>query len=389
MKTWLETTLEALQHDNRLRTLTPLNPMSATESKSGGRHLRLFSSNDYLGLSSHPKVIEAVTTAVQTGGMGSRGASLICGYSSAHEALEFRLASLKKTEAALLMPSGYQANIGLLSALGCRDSTIFSDQLNHASIIDGCRLSRAQVQVFRHGDLNDLEQRLRACQSRKKIVVTDEVFSMDGDRAPLVQIAELKDRYPFIWVTDSAHSTGIYGENGAGLAEAAGVAHRIDFQVGTLSKALGAQGGFVACDSQSRRWLLNSARSFIFSTALPTPIVAAASAAHDVMTTDPAIHTHLWDRVTQLAKYLRVAPQGPIFPLIIGSESDALFASAYLNEAGFHVPAIRPPTVAEGTCRLRITVSAAHRKGDVSEFFEAMAEMMARIKRSTLDPNRP
>ena len=389
MTTWLETSLDALRKQNRLRSLTPLHRITTIQSKSNGGQLRLFSSNDYLGLSNHSKVIEAVETAVKNGGMGARGASLICGYAPAHEALEAKLASLKQAESALLMPSGYQANVGLLSALGCAETTIFSDALNHASIIDGCRLSRAKIQIYQHRDLEDLEQKLKACTGQKKVVVTDEVFSMDGHRAPLVQLARLRERYGFIWVTDSAHSTGIYGHQGAGLAEAAGVADQIDFQVGTLSKTFGSQGGFVACTKPAREWLLNSARSFIFSTALPTPIVAAASAAYEVMTTDSEVHIRLWDRVTQLAKALRRPPTGPIFPIIIGTESAVLAAADHLHQAGFHVPAIRPPTVADGTCRLRITVSAAHSKTDVEALLDAMTAIMPSIQRSTLDPIRP
>ena len=372
MKRWLDEALSRLQDENRCRTLHAIERIDGVQVRRGNRTLRLFSSNDYLGLSWHPQVRAAAAQAAQQFGMGPRGAALICGYTTAHEALEFELAKMKGCEAALLMPSGYQANVGLLSALGGEDATIFSDALNHASIIDGCRLSKAKVVVYAHCDLNDLEQKLKVCDSKRRIVVTDEVFSMDGDRAPLVQLANLRDRYGFIWVTDSAHSTGVYGHRGAGLPEAAGVTSEIDFQVGTLSKALGAQGGFVATSTKARDWLLNSARAFVFSTALPGPVIAAAHTALSTMTNDQGIHDDLWNRVTQLAKWLRIPPTGPIFPIILGSETRALQAATALDAAGFHVPAIRPPTVPEGTCRLRVTVSAAHASSDVSALIKAL-----------------
>ena len=315
--------------------------------------------------------------ALRERGMGIRSASLISGYSELHDALENEIAQLKGQEAALVMSSGYQANVGLLSAIGTADTTIFSDALNHASVIDGCRLSKARVQIYRHRDMEHLEGLLKRCKAKRRVVVTDEVFSMDGHRAPLVQLTALRARYGFILITDSAHSTGIYGNDGAGLCDAAGVADAVDFQVGTLSKSLGSHGGFVACSSKARDWLLNTARAYIFSTALPVPCVGAALAAVKVMRTDPGPNQTLWTHITTLTKALRRPPTGPIIPIIIGQESATLEAASRLQEGGLHVPAIRPPTVPPDTCRLRLSLSAAHTKADIQHLIKALQESPA------------
>ncbi|MEE2756301.1 MAG: aminotransferase class I/II-fold pyridoxal phosphate-dependent enzyme, partial [Myxococcota bacterium] len=230
----------------------------------------------------------------------------------------------------------------------------------------------SETKVFKHRDMNHLESLLKAESRSRKIVVTDEVFSMDGVRAPLVELAALKAKYPFILVTDSAHSTGIYGDFGSGLVNAAGVTDDVDFQVGTLSKALASHGGFVSCSERNRAWLLNSARAFIFSTALPVPNVVAATAAIEIMGNDEDVRARLWNRITELAKLMRQAPTGPIFPVIVGDEATVLKQAASLYAKGFHVPAIRPPTVPEGTCRLRITLSAAHQRSEINALYKAM-----------------
>ncbi len=254
MSDWAQRALAALAREDRLRRLRPVTPEGPCRVHFEGRTIRLFSSNDYLGLSAHPAVRRALADAAERHGVGPRGAALICGFTDAHRALEETLARLKGTEAALVFPTGYQANLALLSALGTADTTLFSDALNHASIIDGCRLSRASVKIYRHRDLNHLERQLRETEGRK-IVVTDEIFSMDGVGAPMSGIAALKARYDFTLVTDSAHSTLVYGPNGAGWAAACGISDAVDFQVGTLSKAVGGHGGFVACSRAHREWL--------------------------------------------------------------------------------------------------------------------------------------
>ena len=384
MSEWAQRALSALDEANRRRRLRPLTPDGPCRVRFEGRTIRLFSANDYLGLSVHPAVRAGLVEAAEQFGVGPRGAALICGFTDEHLALEDTLARLKGTQAALVFPTGYQANVSLLSALGTADATIFSDALNHASIIDGCRLSRARVHVYRHRDVNDLESHLKATKGRK-IVVTDEIFSMDGVGAPLAEIAALKAQYDFTLVTDSAHSTLIYGPNGAGWTAACGVSEAVDFQVGTLSKAVGAHGGFVACGSADREWLLNTGRGFIFSTALPLPIARAARIGIETALDTPSIRQSLWDRVNQVKETLAQLETpalttssvvGPIVPVMMGADSAALEASARLLEAGFHVPAIRPPTVPPNTSRLRIALSAAHSSDDVDDLMNALRERL-------------
>jgi len=368
---WIKEGLDSLTLENRLREVRAVERVGAMSVRLAGRTVRLFSSNDYLGLSAHPEVRRAAAEAASTHGMGPRGASLICGHTPLHDALESALASLKGTEAALLFPTGYQANVGLLSAIADEETTIFSDALNHASIIDGCRLSRAQVVVFEHNHVADLAEKLSACQSRRRVVVNEEIFSMDGDAAPLREIAQLKEEQGFTWVTDSAHSTLVYGPNGGGVAEHVGVTNLIDYQVGTMSKALGTQGGFVATSAAQRAWLLNNARSFIFSTALAVPLVAAAIAAIDAAR-DGVLKARLWAHVERLGRALGRELEGPIVPVIVGSEAKALARAAQLLNAGIHAPAIRPPTVPPNTCRIRITLSAAHSEEDLDSLIAAV-----------------
>jgi 8-amino-7-oxononanoate synthase len=364
-----------LEADGRLRDLRPVGAIDAVTVRWNGRPVKLFSSNDYLGLSAHPEVRQAAAAAAADVGMGPRGAALVCGHTTEHEALEQELATLKGTGGALLFPTGFQANLAVLSALGGPDTTFFSDRLNHASIIDGCRLGRpAGVEVYRHRDVADLASRLSACTTPQKVIVSDSVFSMEGDAAPLTALADLAEEHQATLVIDEAHATLVRGPGGSGLAAELGVSHRVHFQVGTLSKAFGAQGGFVATDPDRRRWLLNVARPYIFTTALPVPIVVAARTALAVATRDDALREALADRTAQLATLLGSGGSCPIFPVIVGDNARAVAWSLRLLEAGFHVPAIRPPTVPDGTARLRIALSAAHRPADIDALGQALRE---------------
>lgn len=304
--------------------------------------------------------------------MGPRGAALICGYTDEHAALEADLAALKQTEAALLFPTGFMANLAALSALGAADAHIFSDELNHASIVDGCRLARARVDVFRHADVAHLESLVRASTAARKIVVTDTVFSMEGDLAPLAELVELRRRYGFTLVTDEAHATLVLGRRGGGLSEALGLGEEVDVQVGTLSKAVGALGGYVATSGRMRQLLLNTARSYIFTTALPAPVVAAARAAIGVAAAEPELRASMWARADELGAALGRRLESPIAPIVVGDEGRAVAASRALLERGFHVTAIRPPTVPPGGSRLRVTVSAAHTASDVADLAAAL-----------------
>ncbi|MFT7623844.1 MAG: 8-amino-7-oxononanoate synthase [Myxococcota bacterium] len=372
---WTDEALAALTAADRMRTLLPVTPLSPVLVGVDGRDVRLFSSNDYLGLAQHPTVRAAAAKAAAERGMGTRGSPLICGYTDEHQALEGELSQLKGAEATLVFPTGHAANTGLLGALGGPVVEIFSDRLNHASIVDGCRLARSQVRIYRHNDVDHLESLLSRSQAARRIVVTDAVFSMDGDVAPLAEIVELKQRHDFILVVDEAHSTLVLGPNGAGLATQLGVSDAVDFSVGTLSKAFGALGGFVSCSERRRSWLLNTARSYIFSTALPIVAVAAARAALDLAQRDPGLRETLWERVRQLAAVLGCPPTTPIFPLLLGEESRAVEAGRALLSAGFHVTAIRPPTVPQGTSRLRVALSAAHTADDVDALVGALNEL--------------
>ena len=382
----------------------PPSSSSAFEGAAGGsRALVGFAGNDYLGLAGHPDVRRAAAAAAARFGMGSRGSPLVCGHSTLHERLERELAALKGAEAAALFPSGFAANTGVLAALAGRpDAAVFSDALNHASIVDGCRLAArggADVRVFRHLDLADLERRLEGCDRPLKLVVTDSVFSMDGDLADLRGLAQLRARHGFLLMVDDAHGTLVLGGGaGGGAAQAAGVESDVDLAVGTLSKAFGAQGGFVACSALLKRLLVSRARPYIFSTALPLPSVAAALAALGVARREgPARRARLARNVRVLREALgTLAPEGalgnagagagggalewrdsPIVPVVVGSEETALSAAAGLRARGFHVPAIRPPTVAPGTCRLRVTLSAAHSEGEVRALAEALRDALS------------
>lgn len=360
--------------NGRRRSLVPVAPRSPVHVDVGGRAVRLFSSNDYLGLSHHPRVREAVASAAHEFGMGPRGASLICGYTTEHEALEEDLATLAGTESALLFPSGFAANLGVVSALGRDGAAVFSDELNHASIIDGCRLARAAVHVYRHADVEHLHELLSSSRASRRIVVTETVFSMDGDVAPLVELAAVCDRHGAIFVVDESHATLVFGKRGSGIAEDKGVAERVDLHIGTLSKAIGSQGGFVATSERMREYLLNVARAYVFTTSPTLPVVAAARAALRVAREEPELRARLWERVGELAVGLGRALASPIAPIVAGAEERAVAASRSLLERGFHVTAIRPPTVPVGESRLRITVSAAHSRRDVSELVSALRE---------------
>lgn len=389
MSDWLD---EQLQRTDRLglrRQLRALQPVSPVEARIGGHHVVLFSTNDYLGLSGHPRVVERAAAMTEQLGLGPRGAALVCGYTELHRELEEALAGFKGTEAALLFPTGYMTNLGILQALGGRDAAIFSDALNHASIVDGGRLSRSAVHVYRHCDLNQLEDLVRASEAPRKIIVTDALFSMDGDPAPLDGIVEIKEKHGCLLVVDEAHSTLVCGKAGKGLAEHFGVADSVDVQMGTLSKAFGSLGGYVAVSQKLKDYFLNRARSFIFTTALPVPAVAAALAALDTFRSEPEIRMRLWGYIESFQQGVfhghfqkepeaaRRAVPSPIFPVVVGQAEASVRLSERLFRRGYHVPAIRPPTVPYGTSRLRISLSAAHDQGHLDGLATALAEEFA------------
>ncbi|GLC45878.1 hypothetical protein PLESTM_001796000 [Pleodorina starrii] len=363
--------------------------------------LRLFSLNDYLGLASHPEVAQAAARVALRAGMGPRSSALVAGYTHSHRQLEEGLAALKGTQDCLLFPTGFAANLAIMTSLsyaapaavatagasgsgssssGSSSSSglaIYSDELNHASIIDGARLASrggggdngaVQLHVYRHNDLAHLEELLAATPAGvRRLVVTDSLFSMDGDFADLRGLVALRRRQPFLLAVDEAHATLVCGEGGGGAAEALGVGHEVDLHVGTLSKAFGALGGFVACSSHFKSLLLNRGRALVYSTSLPLPTVEAAAAALRVSQRESWRRAHVWSLVRRLGEGLGVPALSPVVPLVVGPEGPTLDLSSRLLRAGLHVPAIRPPTVPAGTCRLRVSLSAAHSYDDVDE----------------------
>ncbi len=359
---WVEAGLARLESDGLLRALGPIVPEDSVHVRSGDWRLTLFSSNDYLGLSAHPEVRRAAIEVVERYGMGPRGSPLICGYTDQHEALEAELAALFGTEAALLFPTGYAANLAVLETLADDGTTVFSDELNHASIIDGCRLARrngATVHTYRHCDATDLESKLAAAEGRK-LIATESVFSMDGDVAPLRAIAEVAERHGAALLVDESHATLVFGERGGGVCQEQCVVDRADVRVGTLSKAVGALGGFAVTSPQVRRWLLNRGRAYVFSTASPLPVVAAARAALRIGTESADLRRRLWSRVETLARILERPAESPITKIVLETPEAVMQAQRRLFDGGFHVVGIRPPSVPAGTARLRVTVSADH-----------------------------
>jgi 8-amino-7-oxononanoate synthase len=370
-----------------LRGLREIETAQQPETFSGGRALVNFSSNDYLGLAADPLLREAAKACIDRWGVGAGASRLVCGSLGPHMQLERDLAAFKGTEGALAFSSGYATALGVLGALAGPEDVIILDKLAHASLIDGARLSRAALRVFPHNHLGKLESHLRwareAAPEGRIIVVTESVFSMDGDRAPVGEIVEIKERYGALLVLDEAHAIGVIGENGRGLADQLGVAAKVDLQMGTLGKALGSAGGYICARRTVIDLLINRARSFIYSTA-PLPAAAAAASAALGFLETPAgrqRRERLWQRIGQfmLEAPESLLPEGPprsaIIPLIIGEEEKSLAAAQWLREKGFLVPAIRYPTVSRGSARLRVTLSAAHTREQVSGLCAALGKL--------------
>ncbi|MET0512603.1 MAG: 8-amino-7-oxononanoate synthase [Thermoleophilaceae bacterium] len=347
-----------------------------------GRPVLLLCSNNYLGLADHPRVREAAAEAAMRYGAGSGASRLISGNMTIHRRLEEQLADFKGAEACLLFGSGYLANAGVVSALAREGDVVFSDALNHASIIDGCRLSRAETFVYDHCDVDHLESGLRQAEGRGALIVTDGVFSMDGDVAPLPEIVELAQRYDARVMVDEAHGTGCIGPGGRGLVAQCGLEDEVDVIVGTLGKSLGAYGAYVLCGATMAKYLINTARTLIFSTALPPPAVAAAMASLELLREQPRRVEKLQRNSIVLREALAeagmVVPDGetPIVPLIVGDANAAVAASDRALERGIFAQAIRPPTVPAGSSRLRLAVMASHTKSELREAGRVLASVV-------------
>jgi len=345
-----------------------------------GKPVLMLSSNNYLGLADHPRVREAAADAAMRWGVGAGASRLVSGTMTIHRRLEERLAEFKRRESALVFGSGFLANAGVISALARRGDVVFSDELNHASIIDGCRLSRAEVFVYDHLDTEHLAWGIRQAEGRGALIATDSVFSMDGDVAPLEELVELARRHRIRILVDEAHATGALGPGGRGALAEAGLAQEVDVIVGTLGKALGSYGAFVACDREMTDFLLNTARTFVFSTALPPPAAAGALAALDLLETRPELVTRLRANSAALRDALDdhgfdvAESRTQIMPVVLGDPGGTVEACERALERGVFAQAIRPPTVPPMTSRLRLAVMASHRASELRAAARVLAE---------------
>ena len=372
--------LEELRDRGLYRRLRMVGGPQGPRVLLDGREVLLLCSNDYLGLAGHPLVREAAAEAALHWGAGAGASRLISGTMEPHLRLEQRLAEFKGYERALLFGSGYLANTGAIAALAGRGEVVFSDELNHASIVDGCRLARAETFVYRHADLEHLAWGLRGAGERAALIVTDGVFSMDGDLAPLPRLSELARRHDCRLMVDEAHATGAVGPGGRGSVAAADLTGQVDVVVGTLGKALGSYGAYVCASRELTDYLVNTARPFIFSTAPPPPVVAAAEAAVELLACNPG----LVDQLAANAAVLREALAGEglaaggsrtqIVPLLVGDADRTMAISERLLERGVFAQGIRPPTVPEGSSRLRFTAMATHHPDELREAARLVGE---------------
>ncbi len=364
--------LSELDEQHLLRRLRIVDSYSGSRIMINNRDMLLLCSNDYLGLANHPALRQAALLAMERYGFGSGASRLVSGTSALHTALENRLALFKGTESALVFNSGYAANTGIIPAVAGTGDLILSDSLNHASIIDGCRLSKAEVLVYRHKDAGQVEALLKkSLNTRRKLIVTDGVFSMDGDIAPLPDLVYLAEKYSAILMVDDAHGTGVLGQTGKGTVEHFQLSGRVHIQMGTLGKAFGSFGAYAAGSRDLIDFLINCSRSFIYSTALPSSVCAASLAAIDVLEREPERRERLWNNRKQFVNGLGAIgistgdSETPIIPVLIGDSARALKASEKLFEYGVFAIAIRPPTVSANSAQIRTTVTAAHTEADI------------------------
>ncbi len=370
----LQSQAAQLKADHLWRELRTLDSAQGPVVQVGGRELVNFSSNDYLGLADSAELSEAMQEGVELYGAGSGSSRLVCGTMKPHAELEAALAAFKRTEAALTFSSGYAVALGTIPALVGSGDTIILDKLSHACLVDAARLSGATIRVFPHNHLEKLRKLLETAKGRV-LVVTEAVFSMDGDACPLAEIVELKERHGAWLLLDEAHAVGVIGPQGRGLTAALGLENRVELQMGTLSKALGLSGGYLAASRLVIDLLINRARSLIYSTAPPPCLAHAARAALEIVTSSEGDRR----RATLHGHVRRLSPGAPgisaIVPRIMGDETRAMEASARLLESGFLIPAIRYPTVARGSARLRITASAAHQPEQIQSLLQCLAHL--------------
>ncbi|MBU2597717.1 MAG: glycine C-acetyltransferase [Actinobacteria bacterium] len=386
---FLDEALDNLRKNKIFRELTVIEGAQGPRVKIGGKEVINLSSNNYLGLNTHPKLKEAALKAIEKYGVGSGAVRTIAGTLDIHKKSEERIAEFKKTEAVVLFQSGGLANQGTIQSIMGKDDVIFSDEFNHASIIDGCRLSRAEIKVYPHKDMGVLENLLKEYKGTgKKLIVSDGVFSMDGDICPLPNIAELGEKYEAITMVDDAHASGVLGKNGRGTVDHFNLHGRIDIQMGTLSKAIGCMGGYIAGSKSLRDYLIHFSRPFLFSTSHPPSVPASILAAIDVLENEPEILDTLWSNVNFFKGELKNLgfdtgiSETPITPVIVGEASIAVKMSDRLLEEAIFGQSISFPTVPRGKARIRTIVTAAHTKDDLSialEKFEKVGKELAII----------
>ena len=391
---YLTSELGAIEADGlfkRERAIT--TPQSAhirivdERAQGGERELLNLCANNYLGLANHPALREAAKEAIDRYGCGSGASRLISGNMTLHEELETKIAELKGTEAALVFNSGFQANTGVIPVLVGEEDVILSDALNHASIIDGCRLARAKIVVYKHGDIDELERGLKnSLPNRRKLIVTESLFSMDGDEAPLSDIVDLAEQHGAMVMVDEAHATGVYEPNGAGIVAKLGLGERVLVQMGTLGKALGGFGAYVAGSKALRELLVNRCRSFIFTTSLPPAVMAMSIAAIDLIKKEPERRQALRNNCQLLRsgleslRYSMGTNQSQILPLMIGDATQCMKLSEELLQRGVFAQGIRPPTVPAGTSRLRITLMATHTREHIDQALKVFEEVALKIE---------
>ncbi|MCW8195005.1 8-amino-7-oxononanoate synthase [Proteobacteria bacterium 005FR1] len=375
----LASALAERQAQHRYRRRSLLESPQGARVRVGGRDVVAFCSNDYLGLANHPKVIEAFQVAAESYGVGSGASHLICGHSEEHHLLEDDLAAFTGRERALLISTGYMANVGTLNALTDAGSTIFADRLNHASLMDGAFVSRARLQKFAHNDLADLETQLQSCQTDSRLIAVDGVYSMDGDLAPLPEMARLASAYDAALMVDDAHGFGWLGESGAGVAEHFGLGQKeVPVLMATLGKSLGSFGAFIAGSEDLIEYLVQFCRPYVYSTALPPAVAAATRASLGVIHSEPHRRRHLLDLIERFRAGARergiatMHSATPIQPVLAKDERQVLTLADLLASRGFWVGAIRPPTVPAGSCRLRISLSADHSAEQVDALLDAL-----------------
>lgn len=379
---WIDEELVRLEQQGLRRQRQLRSGPQAANCVWDGRQLINFGSNDYLGLANQQDVSAAVQSALPLVGWGSGASPLVTGRGDWHVQLEKKLAQLERTESALLFSTGYAANIGAIGALVGKGDVIFSDAKNHASIIDGCRLSQAQIKIYPHRNVAALATQLCSTrEARRRLIVTDSLFSMDGDIAPLPELAELAEQHQAMLMVDEAHATGIFGERGSGLCEHFGVEKRVSIRIGTLSKALGSIGGFAVGSQNLIDWLANRARPYVFSTALPEATAAAAIRALQIVHEEPQRRFTLLAHAHELRQQLKSdgwdvgQSQSQIIPVIIGEPSATMRLMQQLLEKGFFVPGIRPPSVPDGESLLRISLRHDHTRQHTAPLVNALREL--------------